>query len=42
MMFGNDFEVRNLINEQYVVSEALTNSFDWNQDVLGGIRYSRI
>lgn len=32
---GNDFEVRNLINEQYVVSEALTNSFDWNQDVLG-------
>ena len=32
---GNDFEVRNLINDEYVVSEALTNSFDWNQDVLG-------
>ncbi len=32
---GNDFEVRNLIGEQYVVSEALTNNFEWNQDVLG-------
>lgn len=32
---GNDFEVRNLVDEVYVVSDALTNSFEWNQDVLG-------
>lgn len=32
---GNDFEVRNLVDETYVVNEDLTNSFEWNQKVLG-------
>lgn len=32
---GNDFEVRDLVDEIYIVNENLTNNFDWNQNVLG-------
>ncbi len=32
---GNDFEVRDLVDESYVINENLTNNFDWKQNVLG-------
>ncbi|WP_242203180.1 outer membrane beta-barrel family protein [Aestuariivivens insulae] len=32
---GNDFEVRDFINGDYVTNEDLTNNFEWNQKVLG-------
>lgn len=32
---GNDFEVRDLMDGEYVVNENLTNNFQWNQKVLG-------
>ena len=32
---GNNFEVRDLVNGNYVVNEDLTNNFEWNQKVLG-------
>ncbi|MDG1793610.1 MAG: outer membrane beta-barrel family protein, partial [Flavobacteriaceae bacterium] len=32
---GNDFEVRDLVDDSYVINENLTNNFDWKQNVLG-------
>ena len=32
---GNDFEVRDLVDESYIINENLTNNFDWKQNVLG-------
>ena len=32
---GNDYEVRDFINNVYVVNTALTNNFEYNQKVLG-------
>ncbi|MHA7058287.1 TonB-dependent receptor domain-containing protein [Aquimarina sp. M1] len=32
---GNDFEVRDLIDGEFVINENLTNNFEWNQKVLG-------
>jgi len=32
---GNDFEVSDLINGEYVINQNLTNNFEWNQKVLG-------
>ncbi len=32
---GNDFEVRDFVDGNYVVNDALTNNFEWNQKVLG-------
>ncbi len=32
---GNDFEVRDLVNGVYEVSEDLTNNFEWDQKVFG-------
>ncbi|WP_036820442.1 outer membrane beta-barrel family protein [Polaribacter sp. Hel1_85] len=32
---GNDYEVRGLINDVYVVNEELTNNFEYNQKVFG-------
>ncbi|WP_299214684.1 TonB-dependent receptor [uncultured Aquimarina sp.] len=32
---GNDFEVEDLINGEFVINENLTNDFEWNQKVLG-------
>ncbi|WP_299255920.1 TonB-dependent receptor [uncultured Aquimarina sp.] len=32
---GNDFKVEDLIGEEYVVNENLTNDFEWDQKVLG-------
>ncbi|WP_405206635.1 TonB-dependent receptor domain-containing protein [Aquimarina sp. LLG6339-5] len=32
---GNDFEVEDLIDGEYVINESLTNDFEWIQKVLG-------
>ncbi len=32
---GNDFEVEDLIDGEFVINENLTNDFEWNQKVLG-------
>lgn len=32
---GNDFMVRDLVDDVYVIDPSLTNDFDWNQNVLG-------
>ncbi|MBQ4802117.1 TonB-dependent receptor [Aquimarina sp. MMG015] len=32
---GNDFEVEDLVDGQYVINESLTNDFEWIQKVLG-------
>ncbi|AOW21892.1 outer membrane beta-barrel family protein [Urechidicola croceus] len=32
---GNDFEVQDFINDEYVTNEDLTNNFEWVQKVLG-------
>jgi outer membrane receptor protein involved in Fe transport len=32
---GNDVEVRDLVDESYIINENLTNNFDWKQNVLG-------
>ena len=32
---GNDFEVRDLVNDGFIVNESLTNNFEWKQKVLG-------
>ncbi|MFD2564163.1 TonB-dependent receptor domain-containing protein [Aquimarina rubra] len=32
---GNDFEVEDFIDGEYVINENLTNDFEWNQKVLG-------
>lgn len=32
---GNDFEVEDFIEGDYVINENLTNDFEWNQKVLG-------
>lgn len=32
---GNDFEVSDLVDGEFVINENLTNNFEWNQKVLG-------
>lgn len=32
---GNDFEVQDLINGEYITNEEQTNNFEWNQKVFG-------
>lgn len=32
---GNNFEVQDFINQEFVVNENFTNDFEWNQKVLG-------
>ncbi|SEK48733.1 Outer membrane receptor for ferrienterochelin and colicins [Aquimarina amphilecti] len=32
---GNDFEVEDLVDGEYVINESLTNDFEWIQKVLG-------
>ncbi len=32
---GNDFEVQDLVNDEFVTNTDLTNDFNWNQNVFG-------